>query len=57
MKLFAFLVSFILVVGSFLLFSYAFSVPEAAAGWLFFSGIVAVALGLLIPLQVLGKAD
>ena len=57
MKLFAFLVALILFVGSFVLFSYAFSVPEAAAGWVFFSGIAAVSLSLAIPFHLLGKAD
>ena len=57
MKLFAFLVAIVLFVGSFVLFYYAFSVPEAAAGWVFFSGIAAVALSLAIPFHILGSRD
>jgi hypothetical protein len=57
MKLFAFLVALILFVGSFVLFGYAFSVPEAAAPWLFFSGIAAVSLSLAIPFHLLQKTD
>ncbi len=57
MKLFAFVVALILFVGSFVLFYYAFSVPEAAAGWVFFSGIIAVSLSLAIPFHFLQKTD
>ncbi len=57
MKLFAFLVGLILFAGSFLLFGYALSVPEAAAPWVFFSGIVAVAISLAIPFHWLGKTE
>ncbi len=51
MKIFAFLVALILFVGSFLLFGYAFSVPEAAAPWMFFSGIVAVSLAVAVAIH------
>ena len=57
MKLFAFLVALILFVGSFALFGYAFSVPEAASPWMFFGGIVAVCVSLAIPFHLLQKAD
>jgi hypothetical protein len=57
MKLFAFLVALILFLGSFLLFGYAFSAAEAAAPWIFFAGIAAVSLALVIPFHLLQKTD
>lgn len=57
MKIFAFVVALILFVGSFLLFGYAFSVPESVAPWLFVSGIAAVAVAIAIPFHWLGKAE
>jgi hypothetical protein len=57
MKIFAFVVALILFVGSFLLFGYTFEVPEAAAPWVFLSGIAAVCVSLAIPFHWLGKAE
>jgi len=57
MKLVAFLIALILFLGSFLLFGYAFTVPEAAAPWMFFSGIIAICVSLAIPFHWLRKAD
>lgn len=57
MKILAFVVALILFVGSFLLFGYAFSVPETAAPWVFLSGIAAVCVSLAIPFHWLGKTE
>lgn len=58
MKLFAFLVALVLFVGSFVLFGYAFSFGESFAAFaMFFAGIVAVSLSLVIPFHVLERLD
>jgi len=57
MKLVAFLIALILFLGSFLLFGYAFTVPESVAPWMFFSGIIAICISLAIPFHWLRKAD
>jgi hypothetical protein len=57
MKVFIFLVCLVLFVGSFLLFGYAFSVPEQWAGLMFFSGIAAVSVSLAIPFHLLQHTD
>jgi hypothetical protein len=57
MKLFAFVVAFVLFVGGMLLFGYAFDVAEAAGPWVFMSGIAAICLSLAIPFHFLGKAE
>jgi hypothetical protein len=57
MKVFVFLVAFVVFVGGLLLFGYAFSVPEAWAALLFFSGIIAVAISLAIPFHLLSRTD
>jgi hypothetical protein len=57
MKVIVFLVALAFFVGSFLLFGYAFSVPEAWAGPVFFSGILAVAISLAIPFHLLERTD
>lgn len=57
MKVIVFLVALAFFVGSFFLFGYAFSVPEAWSATVFFSGILAVVVALLIPFQFLGRTD
>jgi hypothetical protein len=57
MKVFVFLVAFAFFVGALFLFGYAFSVAEALAPWLFFSGIVAVVISLAIPFHLLSRTD
>lgn len=57
MKIFAFLVCLGLFVGAFALFGYSFAV---GAGWdmvLFFGGLIAVAMSLMIPFHLLEKFD
>lgn len=57
MKVVAFLVSFVIFVGSFALFGYAFAVPM---GWnyvLFALGIVAITVSLMIPFHLLERFD
>ena len=57
MKLFAFLVSLVLLVGSFALFGYAFSFGDPLNLWLFLAGIGAASLAFAIPFHVLEKFD
>jgi hypothetical protein len=57
MKVFVFVVALAFFLGSFFLFGYAFSVPEAWSGLLFFSGIIAVAVALTIPIHLLSRTD
>jgi len=57
MKLVAFVVAFILFVGGLLVFGYAFNIDEAAAPWVFFSGIAAICVSLAIPFHFLGKSE
>lgn len=57
MKLFAFLVSAVLFVGSFLMFGYGVAIGEAAGAWLFAGGIIAVSASLMIPFHLLETLD
>jgi hypothetical protein len=57
MKVIVFLVALAFFVGSFLLFGYAFSVPEEWAGATFFGGILAVCVSLAIPFHLLERTD
>jgi hypothetical protein len=57
MKIIFFLVALAFFVGSFFLFGYAFSVPEAWGGVVFFSGILAVVVSLAIPFHLLSRTD
>jgi hypothetical protein len=57
MKVIVFLVALAFFVGAFLLFGYAFSVPVAWAGPMFFSGILAVVVSLAIPFHLLERTD
>jgi hypothetical protein len=57
MKIFVFLLALAFFVGSFFLFGYAFSAPEAWRGTVFFSGILAVVVSLAIPFHLLSRTD
>ena len=57
MKLFAFLVSLALLVGSFALFGYAFAFGDHLNVVLFVAGIAAASLAFAIPFHVLEKFD
>jgi len=57
MKVLVFLVAFAFFVGSLFLFGAAFSVPDAWAGPVFFSGILAVVISLAIPVHLLSRTD
>jgi hypothetical protein len=57
MKVIVFLVALAFFVGSFFLFGYAFSVPEAWGGPVFFAGILAVCISLAIPFHLLERTD
>ncbi len=58
MKVFVFLVAFVLFLGSFALFGYAFTFDNGF--WqaaMFFAGIVAVSLSLAIPFHLLQRTE
>jgi hypothetical protein len=57
MKVFLFLVCFAIFVGALLLMGYAFSVPEAWGGPMFFAGILAVVVAFSIPFHLLSRTD
>jgi len=57
MKVFVFLVALAFFLAAFLLFGFAFSVPEQWAGPMFFSGIIAVVVAFSIPFHLLERAD
>jgi hypothetical protein len=57
MNILAVAVSVLLFVSSFLLFSYAFAVPEEFAALVFFIGILSASAGLAIPFHLLGRRD
>ncbi len=57
MKLFAFLVSVVLFVGSFLMFGYGVAIGEAGGAWLFAGGIIAASVSLMIPFHLLENFD
>jgi hypothetical protein len=57
MKVFVFLVAFAFFVGAFFLFGYAFEVPQAWGGLVFFSGILAVVVAFSIPFHLLSRTD
>ncbi len=57
MKVFVFLVALAFFVGALFLFGYAFSVPEAWGGVVFFSGIIAVVIAFWIPFHLLSRTD
>ncbi len=57
MNIFAVIVSLFLFLGSFVLFAYAFAVPEEFAALTFFIGIMSASLSLAIPFSLLGHRE
>ena len=57
MNIFAVIVSVALFVASFVLFAYAFAVPEEFAALTFFIGIMSVTLSMAIPFNLLGHRE
>lgn len=57
MKVFAFLVSFVLFVGGILLFGYAFAVGPDWHALTFAGGIAAISVSLMIPFHLLERLD
>jgi len=57
MHIIAVAVSVLLFVSSFVLFAYAFAVPEEFAALMFFVGILAASLSLAIPFHLMGRRD
>ena len=57
MKVFAFLVSFVLFVGGILLFGQAFAVAPEWHTLVFASGIAAISVSLMIPFHLLERLD
>jgi len=57
MKVFAFLVSFVLFVGGILLFGFAFAFAPEWHALGFAGGIAAISLALMIPLHLLERLD
>lgn len=57
MNIFAVIVSLFLFVSSFVLFAYAFAVPEEFAALTFFIGILSVTLSIAIPFNFLGHRE
>ena len=54
MKIVAFVIAMILFLGGLTLMGYAFHLKDGQA-FMFFGGIIAVALALAVPFQFLGK--
>ncbi len=57
MKVFAFLVSFVLFVGGILLFGFAFSFGPEWHTLVFAGGIAAISVSLMIPFHLLERLD
>jgi cytochrome b subunit of formate dehydrogenase len=57
MKVFAFLVSFVLFVGGILLFGYAFAFAPEWHTLTFAGGIAAISVSLMIPFHLLERLD
>ena len=57
MNIIAVAVSIFLFVSSFVLFSYAYAVPEEFAALVFFTGIMSASLALAIPFHLMGRRD
>ncbi|GAA1737484.1 hypothetical protein [Microcella frigidaquae] len=57
MNLIAVVVSMLLFLSSFVLFAYAYAVPEGWQALTFFIGIMAVTLSLAIPFHILGHRE
>ncbi len=57
MNIFAVIVSVALFLASFVLFAYAFAVPEEFAALTFFIGIMSATLSLAIPFNIMGHRE
>ncbi len=57
MNIIAVVVSIALFVSSFVLFAYAYAVPEEWAALTFFIGIMSVTLSLAIPFHLMGHRE
>ncbi len=57
MNILAVIVSLFLFVSSFLLFAYAFAVPEEFAAIVFFIGIMSASLSIAIPFNIMGHRE
>lgn len=57
MNILAVAISVFLFVSSFVLFAYAYAVPEQFAAALFFTGILSASLSLAIPFHLMGRRD
>lgn len=57
MNLIAVIISVALFLSSFVLFAYAYAVPEEWAALTFFIGIMSVSLSLAIPFHILGHRE
>ena len=57
MNILAVAVSIFLFVSSFVLFAYAYAVPEQFAAAVFFIGIMSASLSLAIPFHLMGRRD
>lgn len=57
MNIFAVIVSLALFIASFVLFAYAFAVPEEFAALTFFIGIMSATLSLAIPFNIMGHRE
>lgn len=57
MNILAVIISIALFVSSFLLFAYAFAVPEEFAAVTFFIGIMSATLAVAIPFNIMGHRE
>ncbi len=57
MNILAVIISMALFVSSFLLFAYAFAVPEEFAALTFFIGIMSATLAVAIPFNIMGHRE
>ena len=57
MKVFAFLVSFVLFVGGILMFGYAFAVSPEWHILTFIGGVAVISVSLMIPFHLLERLD
>ncbi|OUV18479.1 MAG: hypothetical protein CBC58_00775 [Cellulomonadaceae bacterium TMED98] len=57
MNIFLFVLSFIIFLASFPMFTYSFVVPEVWAAPLFAAGILTACLAFVIPIVVLGRSE
>jgi len=57
MKIIVVAVSLALFFASFLLFAYAFAVPDEFKAIVFFTGIMSISLSLAIPFHILGSRE